>query len=227
MNSDSATAKPPPLVFCHIYLRLGLTLLNRRIKKETTMDGERFIEGEMVYLNPLREDNLYDLISIMNNEDIRLFARIKRDIVNETKMRERIKEIQKSDEGFLIYRNIDNEILGDARIVNIDKDNRTAMIGISIKKKEERGKGYGSESIKLLLKHAFINMNLEAISLCVYEYNKVAIKTYEKIGFKYVGKKRNAKRIGNRIFGELLMDMVSDEYFDLYGNSEMKKYGIQ
>ena len=93
-------------------------------------------------------------------------------------------------------------------------------------KEENRGKGYGKEAIELLLKHGFINLNLESIYLGVYEYNGSAIKVYEKVGFKYVGKRRHSRILGNRIYDEIIMDMISEEYFQLYGNEEMNKYNL-
>ncbi|MHB9004905.1 MAG: GNAT family N-acetyltransferase, partial [Coriobacteriia bacterium] len=84
----------------------------------------------------------------------------------------------------------------------------------------------GQDAIKLLLKHAFINLNLESVYLGVYEYNKAAIHVYEKVGFKFVGKRRHSRIIGNRIYDEVLMDMIAEEYFALYGDAEMETYGI-
>ena len=48
---------------------------------------------------------------------------------------------------------------------------------------ENHGKGYGSEALNLLIDYAFNNLNLHKVTLKVVDYNKQAIKLYEKKGF--------------------------------------------
>jgi RimJ/RimL family protein N-acetyltransferase len=182
------------------------------------MSEPMFLEGEKVFLNPIKNDDLQAMMEFMNNENIRILARSRRDAMNETNTKSMIDEMQKNDEVFIIFKKADKEKIGYALIMDIDEYNREAMLGISIEDKQNRGKGFGNESIKLLLKHGFINLNLESMYLGVYEYNESAIHVYEKIGFKHVGKRRNAKIIGNKKYNEVIMDMISDEYFELYGN---------
>ena len=135
-------------------------------------------------------------------------------------------EILKNDEVFIIYRKDTDTIIGDICLSDIDKINRSAMLGIGIGKDENRDKGFGKEALILMLKHAFINLNLESVSLGTYEYNKRAIHVYEKIGFTKVGRHRNAKIIGNKFFDDIIMDIISSEYFELYGNAEMQRYHL-
>jgi RimJ/RimL family protein N-acetyltransferase len=190
------------------------------------MSDSMFLEGEKVYLNPIKLDDMQIMIRFMNNENIRVFARSRRDSMNEMNTKSMLENMLKNEEGFIIYRKMDHEKIGYGLIMGRDEYNREAMLGISIEDKQNRGKGFGIESIKLLLKHGFINLNLESMYLGVYEYNDTAIKVYEKVGFKHVGKRRNAKIIGNKKYSEVIMDMISEEYFELYGNSEFSKYGI-
>jgi len=84
--------------------------------------------------------------------------------------------------------------------------------------------GVGGEAIKLLMKHAFIDLNLESLYLSAYEYNKPARRLYEKAGFKFVGKRRNAVIVGNRRGDEVIMDMIADEYFALYGDGALQRW---
>ena len=57
---------------------------------------------------------------------------------------------------------------------------------------KEKGKGYGFEASKILLSHAFLNLNLHRVYLVVVEWNKPAIKMYEKLGFQRDGVLRDA-----------------------------------
>lgn len=52
---------------------------------------------------------------------------------------------------------------------------------------ENQGKGYGKESIKLLIKHLYQEYNYNKVYLSVYDNNKGAIVLYSKLGFKFNG----------------------------------------
>lgn len=52
---------------------------------------------------------------------------------------------------------------------------------------EFQGKGYGSESLKLILSRIHNQYKRNEIYLSIYENNDLAIKMYEKIGFKFNG----------------------------------------
>jgi RimJ/RimL family protein N-acetyltransferase len=191
------------------------------------MTSNRFLEGSKVYLNPIKEGETSNLVNFMNDEHIRIYGRNCGNIIYEEKMKEKIEEIQKKDEAFGIHKVEDDSIIGDGSVNSIDKYNRSAMLSIIIIGDENRGKGFGQDAIKLLMKHAFINLNLESLYLGTWEYNKPAIHVYEKLGFKMVGKMRNCRRVGNQVFDEVIMDMIADEYFTLYGNIEMRMYGLK
>jgi RimJ/RimL family protein N-acetyltransferase len=72
------------------------------------------------------------------------------------------------------------------------------------------------------MKHGFIGLNLESLFLEVFEYNSAAIKLYEDVGFKYVGKRRNSRIVGNEKYDTIIMDMISEEYFKIYKNNEVE-----
>jgi RimJ/RimL family protein N-acetyltransferase len=63
----------------------------------------------------------------------------------------------------------------------------TAWVGIGIGDVDYRGKGYGTDAMKVMLRYAFEELNLHRVNLSVFEFNKRAIRSYEKCGFKYEG----------------------------------------
>jgi RimJ/RimL family protein N-acetyltransferase len=191
------------------------------------MNNNVFLESEHIYFSPISEKDYETISQFMNEETYRILGRKNGSIVYESKFKERMVEILKDDEIFVIYRKDTNAIIGDICLSDIDKINRSAMLGIGIGKDENRDKGFGKEAMILMLKHAFIDLNLESVNLGTYEYNKRAIHLYEKIGFKKVGRHRNAKIVGNKFFDDIIMDILSSEYFELYGNYEMEKYNLE
>lgn len=188
------------------------------------MSASKFLESERVYLSPIEAEDIPFFIESMNDEDVRVLARSRRDVMNEANAREMVEGLQKNEEGFIIRRKDGDERIGYGLIVDHDHYNRQASLALVIGKRENRGMGFGGEAMRLLLRHAFIDLNLESVNLGVYEYNKAAIRLYEKVGFKYVGKMRRAVIVGNRRCDEVLMDMVADEYFELYGEGALQRW---
>lgn len=190
------------------------------------MSKERFLEGEQVYLSGIEAEDIAMIVRTMNREDVRILARSRRDVMNGANAASMVEDLQKRQEGFIIRRRADDVAIGYGLLLDRDEYNREAMLAITVGEAENRGRGFGQDAIKLLLKHAFIDLNLESVHLGVYEYNAAAIRAYEKAGFKTVGKRRHSRIIGKRIYDEVIMDMIADEYFSLYGDAEMDKYGI-
>ncbi len=60
---------------------------------------------------------------------------------------------------------------------------RNTEVGISIGAKEWWNKGYGSEAMELMVKYGFETLNMHRVWLRVFERNKRAIRSYEKVGF--------------------------------------------
>ncbi|TCS93456.1 GNAT family N-acetyltransferase [Hazenella coriacea] len=80
--------------------------------------------------------------------------------------------------------------IGITSLINIDFKNRHAECIIDIGEKSHWGKGFGTEAMTLLLEYAFLEMNLNRVSLRVFSFNKKAINLYEKLGFKHEGTSR-------------------------------------
>lgn len=81
----------------------------------------------------------------------------------------------------------ENHIIGYTQLTNINWINRNCYFGIIIGNKEYRGKGVGFEVLELMIKYAFETLNLHKIILEVADFNKTAIKLYEKYGFVLEG----------------------------------------
>jgi RimJ/RimL family protein N-acetyltransferase len=84
----------------------------------------------------------------------------------------------------------ENKTIGFVELDGYEWSARKAWVGIAIGEADFRGKGYGTEAMNLLLKFAFHGLNLHRVNLSVFEFNKRAIRSYEKCGFKYEGTSR-------------------------------------
>jgi RimJ/RimL family protein N-acetyltransferase len=107
---------------------------------------------------------------------------------------------------------LDAKLIGNLGLEGIDWKNRHAVFGIVIGEKEYWGQGYGTEAITALLGFAFKEMNLHRIRLSVYEYNKRAVRCYEKCGFKLEGRLRQARFHDGQYYDELVMGILREEF---------------
>lgn len=84
-------------------------------------------------------------------------------------------------------------VLGDQPIGVIELDHIAwrsgeAELKISIQQEEFHNHGYGTKAVVTLLEHAFTKMNLRRVYLRVHANNPIAIRCYEKAGFKKEGR---------------------------------------
>ncbi len=71
---------------------------------------------------------------------------------------------------------------------------------------EERGKGYGTEVVKLLCEYAFKHLNLRKVWAKVHEDNKASIRILEKSGFTLSGRFREHVWSDGRYMDELIYE---------------------
>lgn len=103
-------------------------------------------------------------------------------------------------------------LIGRCLLFGVSQVNRSAQLGIVIGDKDYWGRGYGSEAIQLLLDHAFNLLNLNSVMLGVFEFNRRAIACYRKIGFKEIGRRRQARIIAGQKYDGILMDILAEEF---------------
>lgn len=82
----------------------------------------------------------------------------------------------------------DGKDVGTTFLRDINFKNKEAEFGIFIGDESYLGKGVGREAIKLIVKFAFENLNLNRVFLRVLYDNKRAISSYLKSGFKIFDK---------------------------------------
>lgn len=109
------------------------------------------------------------------------------------------------------------KLIGLVNLVGISWISRFAEIGqFAIFDPEFMGKGYGFDSLRVLLDFAFFVLDLHSIHLMVEIFNIHAVTFYEKFGFQKRGSLRElAYRNGTR-YDILIMDMLKDEFHQKY-----------
>lgn len=102
--------------------------------------------------------------------------------------------------------------VGDCSFHNIEETNRCSEVGIVIGDKTAWNKGIGTEAMRLLLRHGFLNLNLNRIYLHVYETNPRGIRCYEKAGYVQEGRLRQAVYKNGRYLDVIVMSVLRSEW---------------
>lgn len=110
------------------------------------------------------------------------------------------------------------EFLGHASLNSVNKINRTAKVSIAIYDDKNRGKGYGTDAMNVILTIGFDYLNLHRIGLNVFNTNPRAHEVYEKVGFKKVGELRHTDFVEGKYVNDIMMDILEDEWRALKKN---------
>jgi len=105
-----------------------------------------------------------------------------------------------------------NQLIGSCQLHSINFVSRTAELQIRLGSVTDRGKGYGTEAVRLLLQFAFADLNLRRVFLHVFATNSRAIKAYEKAGFVSEGKLRQAAYVNGQYVDVVVMGILCEEY---------------
>ena len=106
------------------------------------------------------------------------------------------------------------ELIGNCALFGIDWKVRQAEFGIFIGAKHYWNQGYGTEALRLMIEHGFNTLNLNRISLRVYENNPRAIRSYEKAGLTLEGRLRQAHYDEGQFYDVILMSILRSEWED-------------
>lgn len=107
---------------------------------------------------------------------------------------------------FAIYERATMHPIGVTNLQSIDARNGTAEFVIFIGEQAARGKGYGTETARLMLDYAFTALGLRNVMLTVYAYNPAAIRAYTKAGFREYGRRRESVWMGSRLWDTVYME---------------------
>jgi RimJ/RimL family protein N-acetyltransferase len=169
--------------------------------------------GNKCYLSPMDSNDAEKFTEWFNDLDLIVNLSFYNKIINTDNEKTLLNNIS-NEHNYSIIDNNTNELIGSCGFTELDNLNQTALVGIFIGNKNYWNKGYGSEVLTLLLDYGFKALNLHNILLTVYSFNKRAIKCYEKVGFKSIGKRREALLRGKEKYDILYMDILENEFYE-------------
>jgi len=177
----------------------------------------RKLIGKKCYLSPINVEDADQYCEWLN--DLEVASNLL--IFNQQLSLEREKMIlqnmmKNNDQIFAIVDADKDKLIGNCSIFRINERNRKAEVGIFIGDKNYLSKGYGSEALFLLVDYGFNVLNLNNIMLEVFSYNKRAITSYKKVGFKEIGRRREAIIFAGEKYDEIYMDILASDFKSVY-----------
>jgi diamine N-acetyltransferase len=172
------------------------------------------IEGELVSLGPLRREAIHQYVRWMNDfSTTRTLAIQPRPMTleQETAWYEQA-ATNEQEHNFSIFERSSGRLIGNCGMFNIVLPHRRAEVGIVIGESDARGRGYGTEAMRLLLDYAFTAAGMHSVMLWVYEFNPAARRCYEKVGFREIGRRRESRWLNGRFWDEIAMDILDTEF---------------
>jgi len=181
------------------------------------------IIGERIYLSPINVEDVEQYTIWLNDLKTTISLGFADTVMSLSKEKEELEKLVKRGNNFAIIDEQTDLLIGNCGLFSIDQINRHATVGLFIGDAANRGKGFGTEALKLLLDFGFNILNLHNIMLNVFDFNQAGIKCYQKVGFKEIGRRREVKIVGGKKYDEVFMDILSSEFESPYVKKIMEQ----
>ena len=167
------------------------------------------VEGEKVALGPLRRDLVTTYQRWMNDPaTVRTLGRALTPIT-EWQQEKWLSERTPEQPIFTIFERATGRAIGNGGLHEVDLRTRVGTLGIVIGEADARGRGYGTEAVRLILDYGFTVLQLHNIQLLTYAFNLAGQRCYEKAGFKLIGRRREARLFAGKRWDDLIYDILA------------------
>ena len=175
------------------------------------------IPGERVYLSPISLDDIKIYAEWLNEPAVAKNIGGSHYVNSVSACNDWFEKKAKDDFNyyFAIVKQENAEPIGCIEFIEYEHTSRIATVALFIGNKENRGKGYGTEAMKLMLGYGFDVLNFNNIDLKVYDFNEQAFKSYIKAGFKEYGRRRGAYYLNNKRHDVIFMDITREDWYSL------------
>jgi diamine N-acetyltransferase len=174
------------------------------------------IYAEKIRLRAIEKDDLPTFTGWFNDPEVRhgLMVFLPMSLSEEEQWFQGVLKRPHEERPLVIDVEVDDKwvTIGNCGFFDINWRIRSAEVGICIGEKQYWNKGFGTQSMQLILQHGFNTLNLNRISLHVYENNPRAVCAYEKAGFVHEGRMRQAHYQDGQYYDAHLMSVVRSEW---------------
>lgn len=168
------------------------------------------------YMRPVEAADLHHLYVGVNNPEITMYlARYLP--VTQGQEKNWIEDLGKrSDTNIVVMVVVDDVPIGTLGIHNIDHKNRTAVTGAMFFNQSYWNKGYGHKAKMILLRYAFMTLNLRQVYSEVLGFNGRSAAYNRKCGYVDVGAYPNDHYLDGRYWDRLHMMLTKEAWLKRY-----------
>jgi len=172
----------------------------------------RKIAGERLYLSPVNAEDFKQYTKWINDPEVADPLGSYTGAYSLTSEKKVLERLSGKGHHYAIVLNEGDTLIGNVGLTDIDHIHRKALLGLFIGESEHRGKGYGGEAIRLLLGYGFNVLNLHNVMLFAHADNPQGLACYSKLGFKEIGRRREARIRDGRFIDVVYMDILATDF---------------
>jgi len=170
------------------------------------------IVGKLVLLRAVEKKDLKRLRDWRNDPDVKKFTREYRELSMQNQMQWLESLAKDKNTMMFAVETKKRKLIGCTGLTYIDWKNSRAEVSIYIGDKNYKGKGYGTDTLKTLMRYGFEELNLHMLFGEIFEYNKANIRLFEKCGFKRDGVLRHRLYRDGKYWNSVVYSILRDEW---------------
>jgi RimJ/RimL family protein N-acetyltransferase len=179
-----------------------------------------FLRGSTVYLRPLAPGDVDGgYLEWFNDPEVCSGNQHHRAPFTRAEAETYISGVQRFDHEFVlaIVRTDNERHIGNIALKALHRVNRTAELAIVIGDRESWGRGYSKEASRLLLDHAFFELNLNRVYCGTFESNQPMRRLATYLGMKEEGCRRAHVFKAGRYHSMVEYGVLREEYIGKFG----------
>ena len=180
----------------------------------------QLFEGEHIRLGPIDAEKDAETISkwMHDPEYLRLMDADPARPLAPGQVKKKLEEMEKDAEKEKNQFSFSIRLRGDERLVGlvylrwIQWTHGVGGLRLGIGAPEDRGKGYGTDALRLVLRYAFDELNLHRLTASTFEYNTGGVRFLERAGFALEVRRRQAINRDGRRWDGLIFGLLREEW---------------
>jgi RimJ/RimL family protein N-acetyltransferase len=180
---------------------------------------EQLFEGRLVRFAPPDAERDAEIVSKWSHdpEYLRLLSTDIAKPLSPFQVKKQYEEWEKDAEkrsafNFAVRLTEDDRLIGFVRLSRIAWTHGTGLIQIGFGDRNDRGQGYGTEALHMLLRYAFDELNLYRLAAAMAAYNTGAIRFLERTGFVVEVRRRQAVQRDGQRWDVVMLGLLRDEW---------------
>ena len=172
----------------------------------------RKLVGERIYLSPMNLQDAETYTRWLNDAAVSGYLGNFDRVISLASEQKALEKMTSEGQNYAIVKMENDSLIGNISLMEINALSRGATVGLFIGDAENRGKGYGTEALRLILDYGFNTLNLHNIMLLAHADNKQGLACYKKVGFSEFGRRRDARFKNGTYVDVVFMDMLDSEF---------------